>query len=204
GGVLRPARLAHRPAQTAPFRPEDGAALLRTADRRPEEVRRQTDYGVRHRPGLSHRLLGAALRRRVRKRGGGEAADGPPRPPAASADDRAERDHQFPLADDAGAVLGEHHRPGAVPRRGPHHRRGRRGAGAGHAVAGAVAADDAAARADVVDPVELHADAAGAAVLPARAGRTAGGRLPLKKELTTESQRTQRRTRTPLPSLWPL
>src|SRR5262245_19473711 len=63
-------------------------------------------------------------------------------------------------------------------------------------MAGHVAAHDAAARADAVDTVELHADAGGAAVLPPRARRAAGGGLPLEEEeRTTESQRTQRRHR---------
>ena len=60
------------------------------------------------------------------ERGRVEGADAPPRRPAAPADDRAERHHQLPQPDDAGAGLRQHHRAGAVPGGRPHHRRGRR------------------------------------------------------------------------------
>ena len=66
-GVLRTARQEHRAAEAAPFRPQGPAADLRRADRRLEETGRETGDGVRHRPGLPHRLLGAAFRRRVRR-----------------------------------------------------------------------------------------------------------------------------------------
>jgi hypothetical protein len=52
--------------------------------------------------------------------------------------------------------------------------------GAEHAVAGSVAAHDAAARAHTVDSEHLHADAAGAAVLPEGAARAAGGGVSLR------------------------
>ncbi len=55
------------------------------------------------------------------------------------------------------------------------------------AVAGAVAAHDAAARADAVDSQQLHADAAGTIVLSARIGGAADGGLSLSTTFTRRS-----------------
>src|SRR3712207_8836501 len=48
-----------------------------TLFRSPEEAGGEAGHGLRHRPGLPHRLLGAALRGRVQVGGGLEEADAP-------------------------------------------------------------------------------------------------------------------------------
>ncbi len=66
GGVLRSARRPHRARRAALVCHVRPAAALRRAHRRTEAPGRRADGDLRHRPGLPHRLLGAALRRRVR------------------------------------------------------------------------------------------------------------------------------------------
>ena len=99
---------------------------------------------------------------------------------AASADDRAERDHEFQEPDHAGSGLCEHDRAGPVPQCRLHHRRGGRVTGTRHDVAGPEPVDDAAAQADLVDSVDVHADAGRTAVLPGGTRRPAGGGVQLK------------------------
>ena len=83
-----------------------------------------------------------------------EGPDPPARGPAPPADDRAERPDQLQEPDDARPGLRQHDRPRPVPPGRPDHRRRRRHLRPRDAVAGAVAADDAAARADPVDPFD--------------------------------------------------
>src|SRR5262249_30663684 len=63
----------------------------------------------------------------------------------------------------------------------PHHWRGRRNARPGHAVAGAVAAPDALARADAVGPQQLHAHLVPPAGFPSRTRPAARGGVPITK-----------------------
>ena len=92
-------------------------AALRRADRRAEGQGGRADRDLRHRPGLPHRLLGAALRRGIREPRRMEGPDASDRGAAAPADDRAERADQLQEPDDAGPRLRQHDRPGPVPRR---------------------------------------------------------------------------------------
>ncbi len=102
-GVLRSARQADGPGTPTALRRQERAADLRRPDRRPEEARGEAGDGVRHRPGVPHRLLGAALRRRVRLGSRVESPNASPRREAPSADGGAERVDEFPQPNDAGA-----------------------------------------------------------------------------------------------------
>ena len=68
------------PPEAAALRDEGPVAEVFQANRAAQEPGGRPGGDLRHRPGLPHRLLGAALRRRVRQRRG---VDGPAVPPAA-------------------------------------------------------------------------------------------------------------------------
>src|SRR6185437_16337926 len=76
-GFLWSARQEHGAAAPTAFRRQDGVAPLCRTDRRVEEAGHEAGNGVWDWPRLPHRVLGAALRRRVWQRGGVEAANAP-------------------------------------------------------------------------------------------------------------------------------
>ena len=127
----------HGAPRSAALRDQNRPAGIRRADRRTASAGSQAGGDLRHRPRVPHRVLGAALRRRVCERSGVEAADASPGREAASADDRAERAHQFQEPHDARAGVRQHDWPRTVSRRGQDHRRLRRHVRTRHDVAGA-------------------------------------------------------------------
>src|SRR5947207_762388 len=97
------------------------------------------------------------------------------------AHDRTERHYKFQEPYDACSGLCQHDRPRTVPEGRQDHRRGRRDIGPRDDVARPELVDDAAARTQPVDSLDLHADAARPVILSGRTGRAAGGRVQLRR-----------------------